>query len=345
MLAVVLGALPRIAVFQIGRVVRRRYGRTERAIVLGTGNLGVELVRSMQAHADFGLQPVGFYDPSPPAAPDLLPAKLLEGDLEDAIRAEGVGTVVIAFTNATDAQIVDIAITANGSGANVLMVPRMWELYPDSTGVERLRGYPLVRLASAPTGRPSWWVKRAVDWLAAAVALVALSPIIIGAAVAVLVESGRPILFRQERIGLDGKPFPLLKLRSMRPANEAESQTTWNIAGDPRVGPVGRVLRRTSIDELPQLWNILRGDMSLVGPRPERPGFVEQFSSVHARYWARHRVPAGLTGLAQVNGLRGDTSIADRSRYDNYYIANWSLWLDLKILLLTVREIFRRGQH
>jgi lipopolysaccharide/colanic/teichoic acid biosynthesis glycosyltransferase len=162
-------------------------------------------------------------------------------------------------------------------------------------------------------------------------------------ALAVLIESGRPVLFAQERIGMHGKPFRIYKLRSMKPVSEAEAATSWSIAGDPRIGRVGRFLRASSLDELPQLWNIIRGDMSLVGPRPERTGFAEKFAVDHERYWARHRVPPGLTGLAQVSGLRGNTSIADRARYDNYYIANWSLWLDLKIILLTTRELLRRG--
>jgi lipopolysaccharide/colanic/teichoic acid biosynthesis glycosyltransferase len=148
------------------------------------------------------------------------------------------------------------------------------------------------------------------------------------------------VLFWQERVGMDGRTFRLCKFRSLRPRSENESQTTWTVAGDPRLGKVGRFLRRSSIDEMPQLWNIVRGQMSLVGPRPERPTFVKKFSQEHARYWARHRVPVGLTGFAQVNGLRGDTSIRERARYDNYYIANWSLWLDLKIVLLTAREVF-----
>jgi exopolysaccharide biosynthesis polyprenyl glycosylphosphotransferase len=342
---VLLAALPRAGVFQLARWARKRFGRCERAVVLGAGPLGVELARSMIDHPDFGLLPVGFVDPLPPGDTTDLPVPLLTGELHEALVRARAGAVVIAFSHATDAQVVDAAITAHRHGATILTVPRLWELYHDAAHIERLRGYPLVRLATAPTERISWWVKRSLDWLLAALALVAASPIMLGAVIAVALESGRPFLFRQERVGLDGHTFELLKFRSMRPADESESQTRWNIAGDPRIGPVGRVLRRTSIDELPQLWNILRGDMSLVGPRPERPGFVAEFSEVHDRYWARHRVPAGLTGLAQVNGLRGDTSIADRSRYDNYYIANWSLWLDLKILLLTVREIFRTGQH
>ncbi|WP_237047931.1 sugar transferase [Lentzea guizhouensis] len=173
----------------------------------------------------------------------------------------------------------------------------------------------------------------------AAVALVVLSPVIGLCALAVLVESGRPLFFRQVRVGMDDRTFVLYKIRSVRQSGEDDSQVRWSVEGDSRVGPVGRFLRRTSLDELPQLWNVLRGDMCVVGPRPERPGFVREFSAIHELYWARHRVPTGLTGLAQVHGLRGDTSIADRSRYDNYYIANWSLWLDLRILLMTAGEL------
>jgi lipopolysaccharide/colanic/teichoic acid biosynthesis glycosyltransferase len=141
-------------------------------------------------------------------------------------------------------------------------------------------------------------------------------------------------------VGRDGKHFELLKFRTMRPANDLESQTMWCVADANRVGAVGRFLRCTSIDELPQLWNILRGDMTVVGPRPERPHFVDQFSTQFDRYAYRHRVQVGLTGFAQVSGLRGDTSIADRARYDNFYIENWSLWLDIKIILRTFREVF-----
>jgi len=153
------------------------------------------------------------------------------------------------------------------------------------------------------------------------------------------------VIFRQPRVGRHGVVFDCLKLRSLRPADEQESATNWSVASDLRMTSVGRFLRRTSIDELPQLWNIIRGDMTLVGPRPERPHFVDKFSSEYDRYAHRHRVQAGLTGLAQVSGLRGDTSIADRARYDNYYIEHWSLWLDVKILIRTFAEVlFARGR-
>lgn len=168
-----------------------------------------------------------------------------------------------------------------------------------------------------------------------------LCPVMAAVAVAVRLEGGPGVFFRQIRVGADGQCFELLKFRSLRPVDEDESATRWNVRDDERLGPVGKFIRTTSLDELPQLINILRGQMSLVGPRPERPHFVEQFQQTYPHYVARHRVPSGLTGLAQVHGLRGDTSIGERARFDNYYIENWSLWLDVKILLRTVGSVVR----
>jgi lipopolysaccharide/colanic/teichoic acid biosynthesis glycosyltransferase len=171
------------------------------------------------------------------------------------------------------------------------------------------------------------------------------SPMILLAALGVRLEGGPGVIFRQQRIGLDGRPFTMLKLRSLTPGDEQESEERWSIAQEKKVGPVGRFLRRTSIDELPQLLNVLRGDMSIVGPRPERPYFVREFAGAYPHYMARHRLPSGLTGWAQVNGLRGNTSIEDRARFDNAYIENWSLWLDIKIILLTLSQVFRAGER
>jgi exopolysaccharide biosynthesis polyprenyl glycosylphosphotransferase len=332
----------RLAVFAFGRWARRHLGRCDRTIVVGAGKVGADLVRTMRDYPEFGLRPIGLVDPEPGLDSADLPVTLLDEDLSEAIVRHRVGTVVLAFSHARDSFVVDAAIVAHRLGCTTLVVPRMFELYQDGPDIERLRSYPLMRLSTAPTSRPSWWVKRCVDVVLAAAALAVLSPVIAVCALAVLVESGRPVIFRQVRVGMDDSMFEIYKIRSVRPGAVDDSQTRWSVAGDARVGPVGRLLRRSSLDELPQLWNILRGDMSIVGPRPERPGFVREFSSIHELYWARHRVPTGLTGLAQVHGLRGDTSIADRSRYDNYYIANWSLWLDLKIVLLTVGELVCR---
>ncbi|GGN03698.1 UDP-phosphate galactose phosphotransferase [Lentzea pudingi] len=329
----------RWCVFAFGRWCRRRFDRCDRTIVVGAGEVGVNLARTMLEHPQFGLRPVAFADsgPDPDREPPML--DVVDGDLADAIVRLKAGTVVLAFSHTRDSPLVDAAITAHRLGCSTLVVPRMYELHPDGPGIERLRSYPLMRLGTAPTSRPTWWIKRAADLLLAASALVVLSPVIGLCALAVLVESGRPLFFRQVRVGMDDRTFTLYKIRSVRQSGEDDSQVKWSVVGDSRVGPVGRFLRRTSLDELPQLWNVLRGDMCVVGPRPERPGFVREFSAIHELYWARHRVPTGLTGLAQVHGLRGDTSIADRSRYDNYYIANWSLWLDLRILLMTAGEL------
>jgi exopolysaccharide biosynthesis polyprenyl glycosylphosphotransferase len=340
--AAAAGEPVRLIVLAIGRWCRRRLGRCDRTIVVGAGKVGVDLAGTMARYPEFGLRPVGFIDSEPSLDVADLPVEMLAEDLASAITRLRVGTVVLAFSHSREAPVVDAAIAAHRLGCTVLVVPRMYELCQDGPDVERLCSYPLIRLSTAPTTRPSWWVKRALDVVLAGVALVALAPVIGLCALAILVESGRPVIFRQVRVGMDDRTFLLYKLRSVRQGDVDDSQSRWSVAGDARVGPVGRLLRRTCLDELPQLWNILRGDMSIVGPRPERPGFVRQFSSIHDLYWARHRVPTGLTGLAQVHGLRGDTSIADRARYDNFYIANWSLWLDLKIVVMTVGELLFR---
>jgi lipopolysaccharide/colanic/teichoic acid biosynthesis glycosyltransferase len=185
----------------------------------------------------------------------------------------------------------------------------------------------------------TWKVKRAFDVAAAASALFIASPVLLLVALAVRLELGPGIIFRQERVGLQGRPFYLLKFRSMHPPTTA-AQGPWSVSPED-LGRVGRFVRRYSLDELPQLVNVLRGDMSLVGPRPERPEYVVQFSAEIRPYTHRHRVPVGLTGLAAVNGLRGDTSIEDRAHFDNWYIDNWSLWLDIKILLRTLQALVR----
>ena len=232
------------------------------------------------------------------------------------------------------------------------MVPRFYEKVVGHIGIEYLGGIPL--LTAQPTNPRSWQfaIKYAADRLVAALLLVIVSPVLLAASIGVWASMGRPIFFRQGRAGLDGRVFEILKLRSMRPpcengrgAGELPPGTApGGVEGDDRRTRVGAFLRRTSIDELPQLWNVLRGEMSLVGPRPERPEYVKLFSDQIDRYGERHRVKAGITGWAQVHGLRGQTSLSDRVEWDNYYIENWSLWLDVKILLLTIIAIVRPSQ-
>jgi exopolysaccharide biosynthesis polyprenyl glycosylphosphotransferase len=229
----------------------------------------------------------------------------------------------------------------------VSLVPRLFESMTDRVALERLGGLPLVGLRSVDPQGWKFTFKYGLDRVLAAVALLLVAPVFAAIAVTVKLSSPGPVLFRQLRVGRDGQVFHLLKFRSMRPAESnpafrpAPGSAPGGIEGVDRRTAVGRLIRRTALDELPQLINVVRGEMSLVGPRPERPEFVELFRHDVARYGDRHRVKSGITGWAQVHGLRGQTSLADRVEWDNFYIENWSLWLDVKILLMTFVAIFR----
>jgi exopolysaccharide biosynthesis polyprenyl glycosylphosphotransferase len=314
-------------------------------LLLGAGRVAGQIATLLLEHPSYGLKPVGMLDSDPLLAEDERPVPLLGGEdsLASVIVEFGVRDVIVAFGSGPESQMVDIIRTCDRLDADIFFVPRLFELHHTSKDMDQIWGLPLVRLRSAAFRRLSWQVKRALDVLLSGIALILLAPVLVVLAVAVRMDGGKDILFKQERVGLDGRAFPLLKFRSMRPVDETESQTNWNIAQDDRLTAVGRFIRSTSLDELPQLWNILRGDMTIVGPRPERPYFVSTFSQTFPRYTARHRVPAGLTGWAQVHGLRGDTSIEERARFDNYYIENWSLWADAKIILRTVSAVLRRA--
>jgi exopolysaccharide biosynthesis polyprenyl glycosylphosphotransferase len=336
--------LLRTAAYIVVRSVRRAHRISHRTLVIGAGEVGGRLVRVLRDHSEYGLQPVGFLDSDPLLDESQREVPLLGGhdDLAAVIQRYEIGEAIIAFGAEREASMVDVLRTCDRLNCEIFLVPRLFEMYSGSgQTADSAWGIPLVRMHRAAFRSASWRIKRAFDVVVAAVALTLACPLLLAIAVAVRWE-GRGVLFRQERVGLDGRPFQLLKFRSLRPADDDEAATLWNLLHDDRVSRLGRLLRRTSLDELPQLWNVLVGDMSLVGPRPERPYFVAQFSEKLPRYTHRHRVPAGLTGWAQVHGLRGDTSIDERAQFDNYYIENWSLWLDIKILLRTTLSLFHR---
>ncbi len=332
-------ALGRALLYGALRRIRRR--RPVPVLVLGAGPLGQRVAAALRERHEYGMRPVGYLDPDPVLLPGDSPLPVLGGReaLEREIRRHGVRHL-FATAGAADEQETTVTLReAARLGCQVWLVPALREHGSLEPAVRRsadhLWGYPCLRLGSPAMRRPGWAVKRALDITAAGLGLLALAPVLAVCALAVRCDTGPGVLFRQQRTGLDGRVFTVLKFRTLRPSNEHESATRWNISQDHRMGPVGRLLRRSSLDELPQLWNVLRGDMSLVGPRPERPYFVMRFSQAYPEYADRHRVPVGLTGLAQVNGLRGDTSIEDRARFDNRYIESWSLWQDVKILLRT----------
>jgi exopolysaccharide biosynthesis polyprenyl glycosylphosphotransferase len=332
----------RVLAFAGLRRLRRHGALTEPAVILGAGEIGAELARVLLQDRDYGITPVGFLD----SVSGNLPLPVL-GDVDELDRIldrYDVRRVIVAFGPAREADLVDVMRTAVQHHVEVHIVPRFFDcgVTPQGPDTDDVRGVPLYRVRRAALRAPAWMFKRVLDVIVAGAVLTLTAPLLGVVALAVRLSSPGPILFRQKRVGQDGREIDVLKFRTLR-RNE-DSDTQWSVVGDARLTPVGRLLRRTSIDELPQLWSVLLGDMSLVGPRPERPFFVRRFSADVSGYKDRHRLPVGLTGWAQVHGLRGDTSIEERARFDNDYIEHWSLWRDLVILGRTLAEVVRSAR-
>ena len=228
---------------------------------------------------------------------------------------------------------------------DVQLVPEILSMWTRRVRFEEVDGLPLLRLRDLPLVGWNGVMKRTLDLLVSGLLLILLSPLFLGIAITVRMDSPGPVFHRQDRVGRDRRHFTMLKFRSMRVDAESQTGPVWASENDPRRTRVGAFLRKWSLDELPQLWNVFRGEMSLVGPRPERPVFVEQFEQRVHDYYDRHRVKSGVTGWAQVHGLRGNVPIEERTRYDLYYVENWSLWLDLRILWLTLSAVLlHRGE-
>lgn len=324
-----------------GTTSRRRGRFLDRAVVLGSGRVADRIHQALLARPEYGLDVVGHVAPLIDNAIGDTPRLGVPEGLGATCQAHDASVVIVAYSQAPESELLGPLRECAASQVRVLVVPRFYEDLSRHQVADGVWGVPLQRLP-LPTGGPvARGIKRLIDVAVAGAAFVLLLPVMVICAVAIKRETGAGILFRQTRLGQDERPIEVLKFQTMKPANSAESDTLWNISNDHRVGRVGRFLRRTSLDELPQLWNVLRGDMSLVGPRPERPHFVEQFKEEIPGYGARHRVPVGLTGWAQVHELRGDSSIEERARFDNAYAASWSPWEDVKIMLRTVREVVR----
>jgi len=261
------------------------------------------------------------------------------------VRATQADEVIIALAGRSSSDLMEIISLAEDEAVTIKVYPDTFQLITNNDlSIGDLSDLPLVSVKNAALDNP--WnrsLKRALDVSVASALLLIGAPLLVLIALAIRLESRGPVFFLQERVGLDNRPFWMLKFRTMR--EDAEQLGTWTTQNDPRVTRVGRLLRRSSLDELPQLINVLLGDMSMVGPRPEQPRWVEQFSQQIPRYLRRHKEKAGLTGWAQVNGLRGDTSIEERTRYDLYYIENWSLLFDLKIILRTAANLLTGKQE
>lgn len=356
-----------LALMLLCRLIRATYQRSLRrhnlllspVIVVGNGRVAYQIVERLRSSPQHGLRVIGMLDAEPPwagmdpeneGAP--IPYLGTPEDVDRVIRETGAEGVIIAFSLTQDQLLTPVVRLAHRHGLRVWVVPRMFDSIGENIRIDHVGGLPLL---AVPHTNPQGWQftlgKHLGDRVLATVGLLLISPIFLGLMLLVRISSPGPIFFRQPRVGRDGHVFDCLKFRSMRaaPPSGTDFELTaghapGGVEGTDRRTKIGKIMRRTSLDELPQLLNVIKGDMSLVGPRPERPEFVALFDAQIRRYGERHRVKAGVTGWAQVHGLRGQTSIADRAEWDNYYIENWSWSLDMKILLLTVLAVMHRAE-
>jgi exopolysaccharide biosynthesis polyprenyl glycosylphosphotransferase len=354
-LATILLATVRLFLIRFEGQARRAGEAGHPTLIVGAGKVGRLTASRLRDHPEIGLKPVGFVDDEPLITSDEIGIPVLGAswDLDRIIEEHGIEHVVVTFSKAPDEVLLRLVERCEQLSVRTSLVPRLYEKATEKFTVVPLGGLPLV-LSHARD--PKGWqfaAKHVIDRVGAAFALALLAPLMAALAVAVYLSSGRPILYRAERVGRDGTRFDMLKFRSMRVkvgAEQAELQIasgsengTGGAIGVDRRTRLGTLMRRTSLDELPQLFNVLKGDMSFIGPRPERTEYVRVYEHRIHRYAERHRVKSGITGWAQVNGFRGNTSLTERIEWDNYYIQNWSPWLDFKILLLTVVAVAKPG--
>lgn len=339
----------RLAVCAALRAAHRRGLLTERAVVVGAGTFGAYIAGLMREHPELGLRPAGFVDDGPPRRDLPVPTLGTMRELPGIIPRFGIGRVVVCFSSdCRDDDLVGVLRACRPSLADICVTPRLYELgmaVPRGC-LDEIWGVPLIPLRQPP--RAGLALKRTADLAAALVLGLIAAPVALALAAVIRISSGSPVLFRQARVTGDGTVRTILKLRTLpvyhdpgaRSPDTQWPDTQWTV-DERRCGPFGRWLRATHLDELPQLVNVVRGQMSLVGPRPERPYFAQQFCRDIPRYADRTRMPGGLTGWAQVNGLNGDTSVFDRARFDNYYAEYWSPWLDAVILARTAAQVGR----
>src|SRR5262245_17077432 len=355
--AAVYVASGRVALYWSQQRARTLGEAARPTLIVGAGRVGSLVAKRLLNSPELGLRPVAFLDKEPLSEGREivgLPVAGASWDLDEVVARFGIQQVVITFSTAPDEVLLRIVRRCEELGVGVALVPRLYERMPEAYRLEHLGGIPLI--TPRPVDPKAWQfaVKHPVDRVVAGIALLFLSPLLFVISLGVLLTMGRPILFRQTRIGRDGRRLGMLKFRSMRVTGGREGASRLRVVRPEGLGPggvegedrrtvLGSFLRRVSLDELPQLLNVLKGDMSLVGPRPERPEIVSELEQTPYRYGDRHRVKSGITGWAQVHGLRGRTSLSDRAEWDNYYIENFSLWLDLKIMVMTVGALFGRS--
>jgi exopolysaccharide biosynthesis polyprenyl glycosylphosphotransferase len=337
-IAVIIG---RAVAYALGRAAKARGVASERTLIVGEGDLALGLAGTLLEHQEFGLRPVGFLGRRREGSA-ILPFLGDCAELDHVVQEHDVSRVLVAFGGTNDKDLATVLRASERTPAEIHVVPRFFELsgIPQGAAVDDVCGIPLFHLRRPALRSAARLEKRAFDLAGASLLLLLTAPLLAIAALAVRMSSPGPVLFRQKRVGLNGQLFEIVKFRTMY-VND-DSDTAWFAGEDDRVTRVGRILRMTSIDELPQLFNVLRGEMSIVGPRPERPHYTDQFAATVSRYDDRHRVLGGITGWAQIHGRsRGMDAVPERARLDNYYIENWSVWRDLVIIVRTVGVLLR----
>ncbi|MFQ5457058.1 MAG: undecaprenyl-phosphate glucose phosphotransferase [Myxococcota bacterium] len=339
----------RVAVRQVFRELRRRGYNLRHILLVGAGDLAREVMRRVKAHPEIGMNVVGLLarDMSKVGKTiDGVPVLGVYEDIQKVLASRGIDQVVLALPADAHDRMDSVLKFMGEELVDVRVVPDLYHHMKLRAGVEDFDGLPMVRLQDSPMGGLNNVVKRVFDMGVSAAMLAAAAPFMLAIAGLIKLFSPGPVFYRQNRMGFDGRCFDMIKFRTMRVNAEAGTGAVWAKEDDPRRTPLGRILRKLSLDELPQLINVLRGDMSMVGPRPERPELIAQFKKQIPKYMLRHKVKAGLTGLAQVRGFRGNTSLEKRIDSDLYYIEHWSLGLDVEILLRTIPAVLLgRGAH
>ncbi len=341
-LAIFMTVLQRLSLRFMLREVRRKGYNLRYMLIVGAGQLAGDLVARVRLRRELGIQLLGCLskDGLDKKGPRGIPIMGSYADLKKIISNAEVDQVLVALPLEDNQLLPEVMAQVADTLVDVKIVPDLYQFVSVGGAIEEFEGLPIISVQSCPLDSVSLVAKRALDLCIAAILSVIFAPVLIFLALLVKLTSRGPIFYAQERVSFDGSSFRIFKFRTMKIDAEAQGPG-WTIEADDRVTPLGKFLRKFSLDELPQLFNVIRGDMSIVGPRPERPIFIEEFRRRVPRYMLRHKVPAGMTGWAQVNGWRGNTSIDKRIEFDLYYIENWSILLDLKILFLTLFRGFR----
>lgn len=334
----VFGLISRYIIRKILKDNRKKGRNIKHTVFVGFSTSAAAYIDRIKANPHWGLKVHGIFDDTISKNFEYRGIKRIGtlGDLADYLENTSLDEVAITLNLDEYNKLEKIVAICEKSGVHTKFVPDYYNFISTNPYTEDLDGLPVINIRNVPlTNTLNRMIKRLIDIIGSIVALILFSPIMLVVAILVKKSSPGPILFAQERIGLGNKPFKMYKFRSMGVQDPKKEAKQWTTKNDARVTPIGKIIRKTSLDELPQFWNVLRGDMSLIGPRPERPLFVEKFKEEIPRYMIKHQVRPGITGWAQVNGFRGDTSIRGRIEHDLYYIENWSLGLDIKILFLT----------